>query len=193
MEASLRVQAHAPDEASLAERFRAGDPAAFDRIVTLHRRQVYTVARRLLQCHEDADEAAQLTFLKAWNARGRFRGEARLGTWLVRIVLNVSKSMLASRRGEQPLPDDSAWADTASTDPDVRIDRQRIRHELRRAVRALPARQQEVVMLKVYEERTYREVAEILELTEGAVKAHLHQAVSNLKRDFAAGLQTENA
>ncbi len=95
MEAVLQKQAQAPDETGLAARFRAGDRSAFDEIVTLHRRTIYTVARRLLRKHEDADEAAQVAFVKAWSARARFRGDAQLKTWLTRIVLNVSKSMLS--------------------------------------------------------------------------------------------------
>nr|NIM60613.1 sigma-70 family RNA polymerase sigma factor [Acidobacteriota bacterium]NIO57910.1 sigma-70 family RNA polymerase sigma factor [Acidobacteriota bacterium]NIQ28913.1 sigma-70 family RNA polymerase sigma factor [Acidobacteriota bacterium]NIQ83888.1 sigma-70 family RNA polymerase sigma factor [Acidobacteriota bacterium] len=185
MEALLHQDMPAPDETHLAERFRAGDRDAFEAIVTLHRRAVYRVARRLLRRHEDADEAAQVAFVRAWNARERFRGDAQLKTWLIRIVLNVSKSMLASRRPEQALSDESGWLESGRTDPGVRIDRARMRHELRCAVTALPPRQQEVVMLKVYEGLTYREVAETLELSEGAVKAHLHQAVSNLKRGLA--------
>lgn len=193
MEALLRERAQPPDETGLATRFRAGDRAAFDEIVTLHRRTVYRVARRLLRKHEDADEAAQVAFVKAWNARARFRGAAQLRTWLTRIVLNVSNSMLSARGAEHVVPDESDWAVSACTDPGVRIDRIRLRHELRRAVGGLPPRQREVVMLKVYEDLTYREVAEILELSEGAVKAHLHQAVSNLKRDLTAGRQREKA
>ncbi len=193
MEALLRGRAQTPDETGLAARFRAGDRAAFDEIVTLHRRTVYAVARRLLRKHEDADEAAQVAFVRAWNARARFRGDAQMRTWLTRIVLNVSKSMLSARGVEHAPPDESGWAVSACTDPGVRIDQVRLQHELRRAVGGLPTRQHEVVMLKVYEDLTYREVAEILELSAGAVKAHLHQAVSNLKRDLAGGRQMEKA
>jgi len=193
MEAFVQEPMQTPDKPGLAARFRAGERAAFDEIVTLHRRTVYTVARRLLRRHEDADEAAQVAFVKAWSARARFRGDAQLKTWLTRIVLNVSKSMLAARRVEADLPEESGWADSSVTDPGVRIDRTRLQHELRRAVGGLPPRQREVVLLKVYEGLTYREVAEILELSAGAVKAHLHQAVSNLKRGLAEDRQRERA
>lgn len=181
MEAILEQPLGARSEASLAKRFRDGDSTAFDEIVRRHRRVVYAVARRLLRTHEDADEAAQVAFVKAWNARERFRGDAQLRTWLLRIALNVSKSMLASARATGPPADERDMSDGA-TDPGIRIDRHRRRHQLRRAVETLPPRQREVVLLKVYEDLTYREVADVLELTEGAVKAHLHQAVSNLRR-----------
>jgi len=193
MEAFLSKRVQAPDETVLAARFRAGDRGAFDEIVTLHRGAVYSVARRLLRSHEDADEAAQVAFVRAWSSRARFRGDAQLKTWLTRIVLNVSKSMLSARRVEHDLPDESGWDVSGGADPDVRLDRVRLRHELRRAVGGLPPRQREVVMLKVYEGLTHREVAEILELSAGTVKAHLHQAVSNLKRVLAAGRRMERA
>lgn len=193
MEAVLRDQAQAPEEATLATRFRAGDRGAFDEIVTLHRRSLYAVARRLLRRHEDADEAAQMAFVRAWSARERFRGDAHLRTWLTRIVLNVSKSMLAARRTECELAAESSRAAADQPDPGARIDRARRRDALRRAVDTLPPRQREVVLLKVYEGLTHREVAEILELSEGAVKAHMHQAVSNLRRGLVSARQMENA
>lgn len=192
MEAVLKQSVKAPDDAGLAERFRAGDGVAFDEIVTRYRRAVYAVSRRMLRRHEDADEAAQVTFVKAWNARQGFRGHAQLKTWLVRIAMNVSKSMLAARRELQPLADEPDTPDSTG-DPGSRLDRQRLRHDLRRAVGSLPPRQQEVVMLKVYEDLTYREVAEILELSDGAVKAHLHQAVANLRRGLVRDTQKEKA
>jgi RNA polymerase sigma-70 factor (ECF subfamily) len=181
MEAVLKQSPQASDETHLADRFRSGEQAAFEEVMTRHRRTVYAVARRLLRNHEDADEAAQVAFVKAWKGRERFLGNARLKTWLVRIAMNVAKSMLAARRETRELVDEPGPAGM-SIDPGARLDGLRLRQELRLAVGTLPPRQQEVVMLKVYEDLTYREVAEILELSDGAVKAHLHQAVSNLRR-----------
>ena len=173
----------APD-AELLRRFRSGDAGAFDEIVRAHRRTVYHVARRVLGRHEDADEAAQVTFVKAWRALGRFRGDASIRTWLVRIALNVSRSMWGARReltgleGVKEMPDAGEGSDGA-------LGRREDRRRIRRAVRTLPPRQREVVLLKVFSEMTYGEVAEALRLSEGTVKAHLHQAVSNLRRRLA--------
>jgi len=112
----------------------------------------------------------------------RFRGDSSLRTWLTRIVLNVGKSMIASRKPADDLEDRL----TAIPDPleraDERLGREQARRGVRNAVAALPPRQREVVVLKVFSEMTYREVAEVLELSEGTVKAHLHQAVMNLRR-----------
>ncbi len=95
MESATQKLITSPDDRDLAQRHRAGDPAAFEEIVARHKRVVYLTARRMLSSHADADEAAQVAFVRAWRALGRFRGDSSLRTWLVRIVLNVAKTMRA--------------------------------------------------------------------------------------------------
>jgi len=146
---------------------------------------VYSMARRVLETHEDADEAAQLAFVRAWRARHSFRGESSLRTWLIRIALNVAKSMRAGRVTTERFEDDGRLRDPGRGSDD-RIDLRETRRRVRSAVRGLPPRQREVVLLKVFSELTYREVAAVMELSEGAVKAHFHQAVSNLRRSLVA-------
>jgi RNA polymerase sigma-70 factor (ECF subfamily) len=171
----------------LVERFRAGDEGAFDRIVREHRRAVYMMARRILHRHEEADEAAQVAFVRAWQARASFRGAASIRTWLIRIALNVAKSM-QSARVVPVSPAGDEERDALETVPDLveasdmRLARRQIRDRVRRAVAALPGRQREAVLLKVFSDLTYREAADVMQLSEGAVKAHMHQAVSNLRR-----------
>lgn len=162
-------------------RFRAGDTKAFERVVRDNRRAVYLMARRLLGSHEDADEAAQVAFVRAWRSRGTFRGASSLRTWLIRIALNVAKSMLSSKIEGESLDGLETVAD-ANEGSYQRLRRKQSRERVRRAVVGLPARQREVVLLKVFSDLTHREVAEIMRLSEGAVKAHLHQAVANLRR-----------
>ena len=178
-------QAAETDE-TLVARVRRGEVEAFDRIVSRHKRAVYGVCRRLLRSHEDADEAAQIAFVRAWKALGDFRGEAALGTWLIRIALNVAKSTLARRRVHDDL---EAVPEPQSTtaDSETLLGRSQARQRVRRAVAGLPPRQREVVVLKVFSEMTHREVATAMGLSEGAVKAHLHQAVANLRRRMAEG------
>ncbi len=171
----------AADDPALVERFRSGDPRAFDEIVGRHRMAVYRMARRLLGTHEDADEAAQQTLVRAWRAREQFRGDAALKTWLLRITINVARSMRAGGRRMESLDDLlEPVADAPGAEQVIGLEQ--ARRKVREAVLRLPPRQREVVQLKVLSERTHREVAEIMELSEGAVKAHLHQAVSNLRK-----------
>lgn len=166
------------------ERFRAGDPAAFEAVVRDHREAVYAVARRLLGDHADADEATQETFVRAWRAARTFRHDATLRTWLVSIALNVGRSILAARRagGE---PETEALVD-ARPGADLWVVRREAARGVRRAIASLPPRQREVVVLKVLSEMTYDEVAAAMSLSVGAVKAHLHQAVANLRRRLEA-------
>jgi RNA polymerase sigma-70 factor (ECF subfamily) len=178
VEDGCKERAH--DEALIA-RFRRGDAAAFDDIVREHRREIYGVARRILGSHEDADEAAQEAFLRAWRALDRFRGEAALRTWLIRIVLNVSRTMLTKRRESRSL-EEAGGISAAGPGAEERLGCDELSRRVREAVTRLPPRQREVVLLKVFSGLTYHEVARVMEISEGAVKAHLHQAVSNLRR-----------
>ncbi len=182
----------AADEKALLERLRRGESGAFDEVLRLHRQTVYAVAWRVLGNHGDADEAAQQTFVKAWRAIGGFRGDASLRTWLVRIALNVSRSMIGRRRPEEGLDEIERVSEHEGDGADDVLDRMEARSEVRKAVLTLPPRQREVVLLKVFSEMTYGEVAGVMELSEGAVKAHLHQAVSNLRRRLAPP-QTQEA
>ena len=184
METAVQPERSGDSDARLVERARQGDGRAFDEIVARHKRAVYSTARRLLGSHEDADEAAQVAFVRAWRAIGGFRGESSLRTWLVRIVLNVSKSLRAKAPPLDGLDGQEQLADTGAGADDLLRQRES-RARVRRAVDRLPPRQREVVVLKVFSELTHREVAGILGLSEGAVKAHLHQAVSNLRRRMA--------
>jgi len=169
------------DDPALIERFRSGDSEAYDEIVGQHRRTVYLVARRILGSHEDADEAAQRAWVRAWKARARFRGDSALRTWLVRIAINVANSMRTGGRRMENL-DELGDLPDARPGADEGMGVAQARKSVRRAVMRLPRRQREVVTLKVFSEMTYKETAAAMELSEGAVKAHLHQAVSNLRR-----------
>ena len=169
------------DEKRLLERFRGGDRSAFDEIVARHRLAVYRVARRILGSHHDADDATQETFVRAWRALDGFRGEARLSTWLIRIALNVSRTAGAGREAVSPLEHAAHLAGEGEPADDA-AERHDAGRRVRRAVAQLPPRQREVVALKAFSDLTYEEVAAAMGLTVGAVKAHFHQAVSNLKR-----------
>jgi RNA polymerase sigma factor (sigma-70 family) len=105
---------------------------------------------------------------------------------LIRIALNVAKSMRAERRDAED-PEVLERIVDGREGAEERVRRDELRRRVRRSVATLPPRQREAVLLKVFSELTYREAAQVMELSEGAVKAHLHQAVSNLRRWFADG------
>jgi len=172
---------HAEIERRLLVRVRGGNPGAFDEIVVRHRLTVYRVARRVLGSHEAADEAAQETFVRAWRAIGGFRGDSSVATWLIRIALNVSRTMAVSRPRLEPFPE-SAEPFDPRPGAEAQVEREEAGTRLKQAVALLSPRQREVVTLKVFSDMTYDDVASVMGLSVGAVKAHFHQAVSNLRR-----------
>src|SRR5262245_24478802 len=110
---------------------------------------VYRVALRIVRAHEEADEVTQETFVRAWRALPRFRGDARVSTWLVRIAIHAARERRRTPLTVVPLDDAGRVPDQASG-PDALWERRRDRARLRTAVRSLPPRQREVVALKIF-------------------------------------------
>jgi RNA polymerase sigma-70 factor (ECF subfamily) len=173
-------------EAELVRRHRRGDPEAFDEVVREHRRAVYDLARRWTGDHAAADEASQETFVRAWRSFGRFRGEATIRTWIFGIALNVLRSASRARTTERG-GDASREVETRDPPAAEALIAAEAVNDVRRAVSRLPPRQREAVVLKALSEMTYEETARAMGLTVGAVKAHFHQAIRNLRRALAGG------
>ena len=166
---------------------------AFDALVRTHQRQIYRI---LLLKLRDADAAETLTqecFLRAYAKRGDFRGEASIGTWLIRIALNLARDHAKSRRlafwrllGRARREGDSVPRDAVLPDPDPHPDRRLIARERLVAVWAkvdrLPGKQRTCFMLRYVEEMPIGEIARAMQLEVGTVKAHLARAVGAVRR-----------
>lgn len=185
---SLPADGTDPD-ARLIERSKGGDREAFDRIVERYRRDVYRIAYRMTTNHEDADDVAQETFLRAYRALGSFRGDASLKTWLFRIAMNLSINVGRSHAGRvseghdlEALPDARAIEGPAG---ERRLLRSEEAARVRGAVAALPPRQKQVVLLRMYEELPFQEIAEVLDCPIGTAKANFFHAMNNLRKALA--------
>lgn len=173
-------------DAALLARWREGDALAFEELLRIHRNGVHALARRMLGKEDRAEDATQETLFRAWKAAPRFRGDASFRTWILRIALNVARTMAVRFPGEvgwEAVPEPPSGGEGA--DADVALAEARTR--VRTAVRGLPPRQREAIVLKVYSDLTYEEVAAILGVTVGAAKAHVHQATANLRRRLEEG------
>jgi RNA polymerase sigma-70 factor (ECF subfamily) len=147
-------------------------------LVRRHQRGLYGFCRRLTGDHDRADEAAQEAFVRAYCALGSFRGEASFGTWLRQIALNAVRSTGRRRKREiEPLVADSPDPAGAHAPADPIL-----RKRLDLAIASLPERQRLALLLKVRDERTHAEVAELLRCTIGTVKANLFHALRRLRR-----------
>jgi RNA polymerase sigma-70 factor (ECF subfamily) len=174
----------------IVERALAGEAEAFGEIVRRWERRIFALAYGMLDSSEDARDATQETFLSAFrNLRG-FRGEAKVSSWLHRIAVNqcITRQRRAKVRKESALEDEAqagaaaaAYTAPATASP-ARAAENRQRTELvRRAVQALPAELRQVVVMKEFEELTFQEIAEALDLPLSTVKSRLYTALRQLQ------------
>jgi RNA polymerase sigma-70 factor (ECF subfamily) len=174
------------DDATLVAAAAAGSPAAFDLLVTRHRRAVYQLCYRFVNHHEDAADLTQDTFVRAWKALASFRGQARFSTWLHRIAVNVCLNQVATRPPIAEPIDAEALEDRRQPRPGDALLADERAAQVRAAVAALPPRQREALILRTYHERSHQEVAEIVGTSVGAVKANVFHALANLRKRLGA-------
>lgn len=171
-----------PDHALVA-RFQAGDDAAFDALVGRHEEFVYNICVGILNSHDDADDALQETFLAAYRALKKFRGDSKVSTWLYRIA--VRECLDISRRRKKTSSLEDIVVEPAVDDGTE----DRATQELvRSALANLPNHYRTALILRYYGGLSYEEIAASMDSTAGRVKMMLHRA----RRAFQ-GVWTENS
>jgi len=184
----------APMEARLVQRAAAGDDDAFERLVRLHERRVYSIARRLLGDPADAEDAAQETFLRLYRALHRLRPERPVAPYLNHIAVNVCRDFgrRRGRRREQPLEPVLPGEPSSGDPPDPRADpaTDAATAELRRhaaaALESLPFKQRAALVLRELHGLSTRQVAAALGATETTVRSHVSRARLALRERLAA-------
>ncbi len=172
------------DEDLLA-RFR--DPKtreqAFTELVDKYQKRLYNHIRRLVIVHEDADDVLQNTFMKVWKHLANFKGGSQLYTWLYRIATNESFNHLKKQKKQASASFDHEDYDMANKfKADPYIDGDEIQMKLQKAIHQLPERQRAVFIMRYYDEMKYEEIAEIMERSEGALKASYHHAAKKIEQ-----------
>jgi RNA polymerase sigma-70 factor (ECF subfamily) len=181
------------EEASLLARLRAGEEGAYEELVRAYSPRLLIVARRIVGSDEDARDVIQDAFLSAFRSLTRFQGDARLSTWLHRIVVNGALMKLRTRRRK---PEESiepllpaflsdghysekftAWTERA----DQALSRAETRALVRRHIDELPDSFRTVLVLRDIEGMDTEETARMLETTPNAVKIRLHRARQALR------------
>ena len=178
----------APDfsqEEDLVAALKDGDESAFEFLSKTHRERMHAVARRFFSEEEDARDAVQEAFLAAYRAIDRFEGQAKLSTWLHRVVVNACLMKLRSRRRKPEQSLDLATAAVLvsrdSRSAQDQLEGHEIAEYVRDAIATLPEPHQSVLRLREIEERDTRETAEILAISPAAVKTRLHRARTALR------------
>lgn len=167
----------------LLERAQGGDERAFSELVRIHQHDVFTLAFRLLGNYELAADAAQETFIRAWRALPRFRGESTLSTWLHRITVNTSWTLgkRAQRHRTSTLGEDLLMDEDDGPTPESSAERAELGIRIGRAVADLPDPQRAVVVLKDIYGWSHAEVAKALDISVTAAKVRLHRARRRLR------------
>src|ERR1044071_6768013 len=172
----------------IVERALTGDAEAFGELVRRWERRIFALAFGMLGREEDARDATQETFVAAFrNLRG-FRGEAKVSSWLHRIAVNqcITRQRRAKVRSETALEDEAeknaaVFALPADVSPARTAEHREISSAVRRAVSALPPDLRQVVVMKEFEELTFQEIADVLELPLSTVKSRLYTALRQLQ------------
>jgi RNA polymerase sigma-70 factor, ECF subfamily len=161
---------------------KSGDPKAFDAIVRATYNDTYALALRLVGNAEDARDVVQDTYLRAFRAISRFRGDAAIGTWLFRITSNSANNLLRRRRKAEPLTETSVAVDTdPAHDPEIAAEGTELRARLMAALASLPIKLREVVELRELADLSHDAIAKRLGISESAAKVRLHRARTKLR------------
>ncbi len=166
-------------DAALARRIQNGDEAAFALLVERYQDRIFRLAKGMLYNAGGAEDAAQEVFLRAYTGLGRFRFGSSVYTWLFSTLRNVCREC-NRRDARAPLALDREPSDDLADPSRHAIASERLEQVMQR-VRELPARQRDVVLLRIFEGLSVSETAKVLRCREGTVKVHLHRAMKVLK------------
>ena len=162
---------------------RSACHAVFTVLVTRYQKRVYFAARKMVHGdHDEADEIAQETFVKAYDALANFRGEAKLYTWLYRIMMNavIQRSRKAKTRQVVGLDDLANTLESADPGPADSMLRSETTKLIEKAIETLPPKQQRVFMMRFYEELPYEDISEVTGTSVGGLKANYFHAVRKI-------------
>ena len=192
-----QVSESAPTDRDLIERTLHGDRNAFAVLVERFQRKIFRVAYAIVRDEMEADTVTQDTFVQAYIHLAKFQGRAEFETWLTRIAINRSRDTLRRRKFVSLFSRNDDDEDRIVFEPvDDRPDPEReiMALQLRAAIECAEAKlstQQRVIFrLRHYEDRSLEEIARLLGLRSGTVRAHLFRAIHKMRKELAAWVST---
>ncbi len=180
-----------PSDEELIEQIRRGERAAFQALVEKYQRRMYGVAYGVLGNREDALDAVQEAFVKAYRSLARFKGQASLYTWLYRITFNAAIDLArkAGRRDEVELREEIEPEEEkgeypvapSSESPSDQLMRKELGGLIDDAIQKLPPDQRTAIVLREVEGLSYKEIAKVMRCSEGTVMSRLHYGRKKLQ------------
>ncbi|MEK7286371.1 MAG: sigma-70 family RNA polymerase sigma factor [Nitrospirota bacterium] len=168
---------------ALIDRALKGDTEAFSELVEKYQRPIYFTVLRMLSDHEEAADIAQQTFMNAFRSLADFRRDASFKTWLYQIAINLVRNKIKEKM-RQPEFEDVEEMDIIADQkmPFDQLDDENRSSRMNAAIQTLPKQQRMTVILRVYEERSYEEIAKILGCAQETARAHFHLGIRALRK-----------
>ena len=183
------IELNYAEELALIEKVRAGDPDAFEPLVIEHQKKVYNLALKLLRDPDDAADAAQDAFIKAYTGLDSFRSDSRFSVWLYRITYNICLDQMRRKKranevpltyededgneAELPIPDESA-------SPDREYEQAELRELINKGLDSLSPEHRQILIMREISDMSYTDIAEALSIEEGTVKSRISRARRSL-------------
>ncbi|MCQ2237750.1 MAG: sigma-70 family RNA polymerase sigma factor [Bacteroidaceae bacterium] len=156
---------------------------AFEQVVNDYSPQIYSLIRKMVLNHDDADDIIQEVYIKAWTSLDSFRGDSKISTWLYRISYNECLQFLQKKKKIISLDSEECSIVNQLMSDDY-FDGDETEAQLQEAIQSLPEKQRFVFNLKYYQELKYEEISEICGTTIGALKTSYHFAVKKIEDFF---------
>lgn len=161
--------------------------SAFRELLTLYKERLYWHIRKIVITHDDADDILQNTFIKVYRNIDSFKGESKLYSWMYRIATNEALTHLKNQSKLKSISNREVQDSVISNlQADVYFEGDEIQLKLQKAIATLPEKQRLVFNMKYFDDLKYSEISEILETSEGALKASYHIAVKKIENYLTA-------
>jgi len=180
----------------IIERIRSGSSNYYALLVDRYKDRGFTLAVRMLRNREDAEEAAQDAFIRAYNALNRFEGKSRFGTWFYRILYNVCLTRIGNRKEEfhrigfeREIESSDPFATSDFNDYEAKD----MTEFVKTSMESLPEKYQSILSLFYFQELSHEEIAGVTQLPIGTIKTHLFRARNLLQQKLQKEIQFEKA
>jgi len=173
------------EEQLLVERVQRREMPAFQELVEKYKQKVYYMALDMTRNHHDAEDLSQEVFIKVFASIKDFRGESKLSSWLYRIAMNTCIDKTRRKRLKLVELDETVLEKpSVGGNPQKAMESRSTQQQIERALRKLPPRQRCIFVMRHYNELMLREIAEVLKISEGTVKAQLFRAIRRLQKEL---------